>query len=226
MIVMEGSHRLNVEQMSGFLAASGELEIEVSDAKEARKIVAEVLAAQRYGRLPKAAKGIVRRYLMRVTGYGRAQVTRLIGEYRSKGELRPKASRRSFPTRYTRSDIELLAEVDTAHQGLSGAAVRRLLKRGFEVFGDVRYQRLANISVSHIYNLRHTEAYRRRRTVYRATQSTTVSIAERRCPAPEAGAGLAARGYGTSGGSSRRQGWAVPHQCRRHRHAMAGGGLR
>jgi transposase InsO family protein len=186
MIVMGGSHRLSIEQMSSFLAGSGGLEVRVCDAEHARNIVAGVLSAQRYNSLPKAAKGTVRRYLMRVTGYGRAQVTRLISEYRSSGGLKPKLlRRRRFPTRYTRADIELLADVDSAHQGLSGAAVRRLLKRAFEVFGDAAYERLANISVSHIYNLRRSEAYRRHRTVYRPTQATPVAIAERRCPDPK-----------------------------------------
>jgi hypothetical protein len=79
--------------------------------------------------------------------------------------------------------------VDSAHQGLSGAAVRRLLQRGLEVFQDIAYERLANISVSHIYNLRSTDAYRRHRAVYKPTQSTPVSIGERRCPDPKGSPG-------------------------------------
>lgn len=186
MIVMAGTHRLNIEQMSSFLAASGELEIEARTAEEARKVVAEVLSVQRYGNLPKASKGTIRRYLMRVTGYGRAQVARLIREYGQTGKLKAKPSRRRrFPRRYTRADIELLARVDTAHQGLSGAAVRRLLERGLEVYGDTSYERLAGISISHIYNLRGTDTYSRQRTVYRPTQSTAVAIGERRCPDPK-----------------------------------------
>lgn len=148
MILMEGSHRLTLEQMSSFLAASGQLAMEARTRSAGRETVGKVLAAQRYSSLSKAAKGTVRQYLMRVTGYGRAQIARLIREYGERGELKPKASsRRKFPTRYTRADIELLASVDTAHQGLSGPAVRRLLQRGFEVFQDAAYERLASISV-------------------------------------------------------------------------------
>lgn len=190
MIVMEGSHRLSVEQMSSFLAASSGLAMEARTAEEARQMVAEVLSAQGYKKLPKAEKGTVRRYLMRVTGYGRAQIARLIREHAQRGELKPKPSqRRKFPTRYTRVDIELLASVDTAHQGLSGAAVRRLLQRGLEMFQDPAYERLANISVSHIYNLRSTDTYRKHRVVYKPTQSTPVSIGERRCPDPKGSPG-------------------------------------
>jgi transposase InsO family protein len=190
MIVMEGSHRLSLEQMSSFLAASSGLAMEARTAEEARQIVAEVLSARGYKKLPKAEKGTVRRYLMRVTGYGRAQIARLIREHAQTGELKPKVSqRRKFPTRYTRADIELLASVDTAHQGLSGAAVRRLLQRGVEVYADAAYERLANISVSHIYNLRSTDMYRKHRVVYKPTQSTPVSIGERRCPDPKGSPG-------------------------------------
>lgn len=190
MILMEGSHRLTLDQMSSFLAASEDLAMEVRNGEAARELVGKVLAAQRYRSLSKAGKGTVRQYLMRVTGYGRAQIARLIHEHGERGELKPKAtSRRKFPTRYTRADIELLASVDTAHQGLSGPAVRRLLQRGYEVFHDAAYERLARISVSHIYNLRKTESYRRRRAVYKPTQSTPVSIAERRCPDPKGSPG-------------------------------------
>jgi transposase InsO family protein len=190
MIVMEGSHRLTLEQMSSFLAASGELAMEARSVEAARKLVGEVLSAQQYRKLPKAAKGTVRQYLMRVTGYGRAQIARMIREYGETGKLKAKPSRRrKFPTRYTRADIEVLASVDTAHQGLSGAAVRRLLERGLEVFQDAAYERLARISVSHIYNLRNTETYRKHRVVYKPTQSTAVAIGERRCPEPKGAPG-------------------------------------
>ncbi len=186
MIVMEGSHRLDLEQMSCFLAASEELEIQATTAEQARQVIAEVLAARRYGQLSKTEKGIVRRYLMRVTGYSRAQITRLMGEYLEQGEWKPKPSgRRQFPRRYTAADIETLAKVDAAHQGLSGAAIRRLLQRGWEVFQQPAFERLAGISVAHIYNLRRSDAYRQRRTVYKPTQRTPVAIGERRRPDPK-----------------------------------------
>lgn len=190
MIEMKGSQRLSLEQMSSFLAASGDLTMEARTGETARKLIGEVLSAQHYRSLPKAGKGIVRQYLMRVTGYGRAQVARLIRTYVETGEVRSKPfSRGKFPKHYTRADIELLASIDTAHQGLSGAAVRRLLKRGLEVFGDAACTRLAGISVSHIYNLRKTAAYRKVRVVYKPTQSTGVSIGERRCPDPKGAPG-------------------------------------
>jgi transposase InsO family protein len=192
MIVMGGSHRLSIEQMGAFVAASGELEMAAATGAEGRRTVGEVLAAQQYGSLGRRAKGIVRRYLMRVTGYGRAQIARLIQGYTRSGgapESLPLGRRRRFAQRYTSRDIELLADTDAAHDGLSGAAVRRLLFRAWAVFGDAEYHRLAEISVSHIYNLRKTEAYRHGRAVYRPTQSTPTAVGERRCPDPKGAPG-------------------------------------
>ncbi len=185
MIEMKECHRLTIEQMSGFLATTTDLELKAASSGEGRGVVAEVLTSKRYGALSKVEKGIVRAYLMRVTGYGRAQIARWIAQYRREGEWKPSPSRsRGFPAQYTAADVALLAKVDAAHEGLSGAAIRRLFLRSYEVFGDSAYQRLAYISVSHIYNLRKSERYRRQRTVYRPTQASPVAIAERRCPEP------------------------------------------
>ena len=104
--------------------------------------------------------------------------------HREKAKQRP-----NFPRRYTAADIALLAEVDAAHQDLSGPAVRHLCRRGWEVFGDKRFQRLAEISASHIYNLRRSANYRKIRVRVKHTQSRRVSIGERRRPDPKGRAG-------------------------------------
>ena len=122
------------------MAASGELEMQAASGAEGRRAVGEVLAAQDYATLSRGAKGMVRRYLMRVTGYGRAQIARLIGRYtRGGADALPVGRRRRFPQRYTSRDVELLADMDAAHDGLSGAAVGRLLRRAWAVFGDADY---------------------------------------------------------------------------------------
>jgi transposase InsO family protein len=59
------------------------------------------------------------------------------------------------------------------------------LQREFEIYHQPEYERLAGISVSHIYNLRASESYRRRRVRVHHTRATQVSIAERRQPDPQ-----------------------------------------
>ncbi|MFC1989913.1 hypothetical protein ACFLVW_05070 [Chloroflexota bacterium] len=42
----------------------------------------------RYHRLKKAEKGVIRRYVKKVTGYSRSQVSGLIAEYKRTGRLK------------------------------------------------------------------------------------------------------------------------------------------
>ena len=121
----------------------------------------QVLIEHEYAGQSKAARGLVRRYIEKMTGLSRAQTTRLIRRYTASGRVRPTVyRRRSFPQRYTRADIELLASVDEAHETLSGPATRRILEREVQLYGKQEYARLAAISVAHLYNLRNSQRYR------------------------------------------------------------------
>ena len=71
------------------------------------------------------------------------------------------------------------------HGTLSGPATRKLCARAFHLFGDRRFERLAGISNGHLYNLRHTTSYQRRRgTPPLPTRPVQVAIGERRRPQP------------------------------------------
>ena len=65
------------------------------------------------------------------------------------------------------------------------ANVRKILEREWAVFHRPEFERLAGISVSHLYNLRQTTTYRRRCLVMGKTTPAGVAIGERRRPAPE-----------------------------------------
>ena len=90
--------------------------------------------------------------------------------------------RRKFPARYNATDVNLLAYVDKAHGNLSGPATRRILEREFTEYGQAAYQRLAAISVAHLYRLRNSESYRKRNASYQPTRPTPIPIGERRKP--------------------------------------------
>lgn len=64
-----------------------------------------------------------------------------------------------FARKYTPTDIELLAEMDRANEEVCGPAVVHLLRRAYTVYGDPRYESLAGLSVSHLYNLRKSVGY-------------------------------------------------------------------
>lgn len=183
---MHEAEKLSLDQIEAFLNASEEIRFEGENRQQVYGWVEQVLRQQHYPQQGRKARGLLRRYLEKMTGLSRAQVTRLIAHYRAKGELQPAPYRRHrFPQRYTRADIELLATVDEAHETLSGPATRRILQREYQDYGKPEYQRLASISVAHLYNLRHQQRYRERRLNYTKTRPTAISIGERRRPDPQ-----------------------------------------
>jgi len=183
---MKDSEKLSLEQIRAFLEASDEVQFQAGNRRELYAWVDGTLRQQDYGRRPREARGLVRRYLAKLTGLSRAQTARLIHTYQQGQPVVPRTYRRHrFAQHYTAADIELLAEVDTAHETLSGPATRAILQRAYHDFGDVRFQRLAWISVAQLYRLRKTRSYRVKRVVYQPTRPTQVSIGERRRPDPQ-----------------------------------------
>lgn len=183
---MEHTEELSLEQIRAFLQASQAVRFEATRREEIYEWVRRTLCYQEYEKQKRAAKGLLRQYIATMTGLSRAQVTRLITRYQKDGQVRERSYRRNqFQRRYTAADIELLGAVDEAHETLSGPATQKILYREFYEYGDERYQRLAGISVTHIYNLRKSRAYRQRRMAYRKTRPVQVAIGERRRPHPD-----------------------------------------
>src|ERR1041385_1942340 len=194
---MEQEGPIRLEQIRAFMAASEDIRFNGRNRKEIYSWVKQTAVEQQYHVQGKAEKGLLRSYIAKTTGLSRAQVTRLIGQYLATGEVEEKQYRsRRFPSLYTRRDIELLAEVDEAHETLSGPATQKILYRAYYEFRESGYERLAGLSVAHLYNLRKTGTYRKRRVVYQATRPTAVSIGGRRQPDPQGPAGNPRGGRG------------------------------
>jgi hypothetical protein len=183
--VRNGEH-LSLEQIRAFLAASEEVEFEAANQAEVYEWITQTLCGQEYWKQSRSVKGLLRHYIGKMTGLSRAQVTRLISRYGETGAVRQRQYRRNrFSSRYTAADIELLAAVDEAHEMLSGPATQKILYREFHDYGDARYERLAAISVAHIYNLRKSGTYREKKIFYQKTRPVQVAIGERRRPDPQ-----------------------------------------
>jgi hypothetical protein len=128
---------------------------------------------------------VVIRYLMKISGYSRQQLTRLIAQYCKTGRLRRRQRTvGGFKLKYTEQDIRLLAAMDQRHDTPCGTAIKKLCERAYEVFGQAEYATLASISVSHLYNLRKSIPYIRKRRHFEKTQSKPSRIGERRKPRP------------------------------------------
>jgi transposase len=188
-ISMEDGERLSLRQIRAVLEANGGLGFQAQDRQEMYGWIDRTLRQQDYGRLNRTGKGLVRSYVAKMTGLSRSQTTRLIQSYQQGREVKPRAYRRHrFAQRYTAADIELLVEVDTAHQTLSGPATQKILQRAYYDFSDNRFVQLAQLSVAQLYRLRQSRAYRAKRAkrvAYQHTRPTQVAIGERRKPVPE-----------------------------------------
>lgn len=175
-----------MEQVKAFLAASEEFRFEASNREEVYSWVTTTLVEHEYNSQKRSAKGVLRSYILKMTGLSRAQVARLIARYMATGVVMERRYRRNkFSSSYTSADIKLLAEVDESHNTFAGPATQKILYRGLHDYGDQQYERLANLSSSHIYNLRKSRLYRETKFSYEKTKPTKATIGERRRPTPE-----------------------------------------
>ena len=174
------------DQVRAFLQGTVALELCVRP-EERYEFVARTVRRFGYARLSRSDKGLVLRFLIEVSGYSRQQLTRLVARALEAAPLvkRYRASRTSFGRTYTEADVRLLAHTDTLHGTLSGPATRKLMERAYRSFGEQCYERLARISVGHLYNLRKRTGYGRVRKLWTKTRSVHIAIGERRAPAPE-----------------------------------------
>jgi transposase InsO family protein len=183
---MENREIVSLEQIRAFLEGSEEVRFQAQDRREVYEWINQTLRQHNYGHLKREGKGLVRLYVSKMTGLRRAQVTRLIRCYQQGGQVKVRVYRRHrFSNRYTRADVELLAQLDQAHETLSGPATQKILQREWHEFHDVQYERLARLSVAQLYRLRKTGTYRHKRVVYQRTRPTQVGIGERRRPNPK-----------------------------------------
>ena len=167
-----------LEQVKEFVAGSQPVIFRGLNASEKYQWMEAVLKRFRYPILKKEGKGLIKSYLLKVTGYSRAQLTRLIGLYLKLGKIQPaKYQRYRFPQRYSAEDVALLAHTDELHGWLSGPATKKILEREHEVYGHSEYANIARISGAQIYNLRQAKRYRGKRYVH--TKPVVSKIGER-----------------------------------------------
>ncbi len=186
MVIQMNDGQLHIlAQRQAFLDGTIAVDFAVA-AEERYGFISRTVRRFSYRRLRRAQKAVVLRFLERVSGYSRQQRTRLVkrGAERPPLEKRYRGSRTSFSSLYTLADVLLLAHTDSLHGTLSGPATKKLMERAHRLFGDARYERLAAISVAHLYNLRQRTGYQRHRQVWTKTRPVTIPIGTRRAPAP------------------------------------------
>lgn len=178
-----------VDQVREVLAGTSGLEFRCAEDDAGRYAwIESVLQRFGYRQLRRHDRGLILKYLQRLSSYSRAQVTRLVkrwvqGKALVKGY---RAGEHAFTRKYTVADVGLLASVDRAMETLSGPATVCVLRRQYAVFGDQRYARLKSLSVAHLYNLRRSAGYRAERIALTKTRpSKAINIGMRRAPKPD-----------------------------------------
>ena len=187
-INMDETKLRTIAQLQEFLDATPEVKFTlaagVGDA-ERYEHISRVLKRFDYPRLKKAERGVVLAYLRRTSGYIRIQITRLVARWDENWLATVSLAKRygapavPFARKYTQTDVQLLVEMDRANEDVCGPAVVHLLRRAWRVYGDPRYERLAGLSVSHLYNLRKSAGYQARRTHFTKTRPVCNPIGAR-----------------------------------------------
>ena len=153
-IDMEEARLHTLAQVRAFWDGATEIAFRVPKV-ERYSFVERVLMRFGYAAAGRVGKDVLLRYLALLTGLSRQQVTRVVRRYRQEGTLstRPGPPQHGFRLRFTATDVALLADMDARHGTVSGPATKTLRERAGQLFGNARFERLAGISVSHLYNL-------------------------------------------------------------------------
>ena len=187
-LVLQTERLRTLDEVRAVIDGNQRVDFQIADRESAYDFIRRTLVRFHYLGLSKPDRGVIRRYLAKMTGLSRAQLTRLIRQYRDAGRIvdrRGKAPAKPFRRRYTPADIRRLAEVDATLGVMSGPATRAVMRREFEVFGDPRFERLARLSNGHLYNLRKSNTYRLKHTTFTRTRPVPIAIGERRKPEPQ-----------------------------------------
>jgi len=197
-INMDETKLRTIAQLQEFLDATPEVSFSgaAGEADTQRYAhISRVLRRFDYTQRSKRERGVVLAYLRHTSGYSRPQITRLVARWEGNRmaaiplSKRYRAPAAPFPRKYTQTDVQLLVEMDRANEDVCGPAVVHLLRRAWRVYGDPRYERLAGLSVSHLYNLRKSTGYQARRTHFTKTRPVCNPIGVRKAPRPHGRAG-------------------------------------
>ena len=184
-ITMLNPTALTLSEIKEFVKSSAPVSFKSQSKSERNEWIESILRLHKYFQRLRPEKTIIRKYIQILTGLSRQQLTNLIADYRKRGALKPKEYKRhKFPKIYDLEEIARLADIDNAHNCLSGPATKQIIKDECELFGKTEYLGLKSLSVSHMYRLRTTRRYHEKVKAFDKTKATTAKIGERRKPEP------------------------------------------
>lgn len=177
----------DLTDLNDFMEGNHGLGFNFTCKKDSYEWIESVLGRFDYFNFGKRQKGVLKKYLIKMTGYTDRHIKRLIRQYGQFGSLPMKdvRVRHKFDTVYSNEDLDLLAKTDNLHNRLNGMAVKKIFETEYLYYHRQEYKRLSGISVSHIYNLRKTVVYQKKSLFFTKTKPRKVNIGERRAPVPD-----------------------------------------
>ena len=176
-----------IEEMKEFLTGNKNVMLDFVGREDKYKFITNTLIKIKYLQLRKKDKGVVYEYIQKATSYENRQIKRLIKEWKEKGLIYKKREAvGASAVKYSREDIALLIKTDKLHNIPNGLSLKETLKREAGIFGKENYLNIANISVSHIYNLRKNNIQYINANIlnYTKTKAVSTDIGERTKPLP------------------------------------------
>lgn len=190
-ITMNDEHLVSVVQLFDIVRAGSDICFSGKNRAETYAWIGKTLGRFRYHGETKKNKGVIKRYVIQMTGLCESQVDKLIRRKKEIGRvfLMPR-TQHTFPVIYTSEDVARLAETMRANQYPNGKAAVAQMKDMYDLYHDERFVRLRHLSVSHLYNLKARRQYQTATLDYEKTKPVAIPIGERRKPAPNGAPGF------------------------------------
>lgn len=183
------THRLQtLDEVRGFLAGSESVDLVLTDRESAYRFTEETLVPFRYDGLSKAGKGVILRYLAKMTGRSPPQVQLLVRQHRETGRVRDSPRRSGVRIRPAlqqggrrsagRGRRGAGAEMRSRHARGDAADVRGVRRRALQS----GWPSSRTVSSTTCASRRPAGPHR---TTFRKTCARQVKIGERRKPRPK-----------------------------------------
>lgn len=182
---MDDNHIISVTQLTELVKFGKGVKFNSNNKKQTYEWIGRTLGRFHYFSESKKNRGIIKSYIIAMTGYSEGQADKLIAMKKKSGRIFVKErTQHRFPKKYEASEIVLLAETSSILSHPNGKAVKQMMKDMYNLYGDNRFEKLQHISVSHFYNLRRTNIFQSRMLNYQKTHPVKVNIGIRKKPSP------------------------------------------
>ena len=182
---MDDNHIISVSQLKELVKFGKGVKFNSNNKQQTYEWIGRTLGRFRYFSESKKNRGIIKNYIVAMTGYSEGQADKLIAMKKKFGRIFVRErTQHTFPRKYDASEVALLADSASLLNHPNGKAVKQMMRDMYHVYGDNRFEKLQHISVSHFYNLRKTNIFQSRMLNCQKTHPVKVNIGVRKKPTP------------------------------------------